>query len=468
MKEIVQDGTPVLRDIALPVPEDLFGTPELVHLIKDMEEALDKETEGVALAAPQIGVSYRVFIVRKDRTRPSPKATEGTALPLHAPRSGASGKLLAESEVLAPEIEVFINPEIVKTSRKRAKTDEGCLSVRGVYGTTNRHERVTIRARRPDGSKLTRGAGGLLAQIFEHEIDHLNGILFIDHAEHLIHIKRQLEHRFAYFGTPHVASDTLAILIERGFVPSVVVTSPDAPKGRGLALAPSETKKLALVHGIPVMTPEKLDANAIAEINTFACDYAVVVAYGKIFPEELITAFPRGVVNVHYSLLPKYRGATPLETALLSGDTETGVTIQEMVRELDAGDIIAQKTTEIALFETARELRARLIDMGASLLADTLPEYAAGRIEPVPQDASRVTRTRKLKKEDGLLSLDAPAEVNWNKYRAYADTIGTYFFDPPIGGGKRIKITAASFKNGVFVIERVIPEGKREMNYSAR
>src|SRR3989344_4446628 len=449
MKEIVQDGAPVLREIALSLPENIFGTSELTHLIKDMEEALDKETEGVALAAPQIGVSHRVFIVRKDRTLPLPKKNAGETL----------------SPPPTPEIEVFINPEIVKTSRKRAKTDEGCLSVRGVYGTTNRHERVTIRARRPDGSRFERGAGGLLAQIFEHEIDHLNGILFIDHAEHLIRIKRQSAHRFAYFGTPHVASDTLAILIERDFVPTVVVTSPDAPKGRGLSLAPSETKILALAHGIPVMTPEKLDAKTIVEISAFTCDYAVVVAYGKIFPEALIAAYPLDVLNVHYSLLPKYRGATPLETALLSGEAETGVTIQKMVKELDAGDILAQEATEITPSETARELRARLISIGASLLADTLPTYLAGGIQPVPQDASRTTRTRKLKKEDGLLSLDAPALVNWNKYRAYADTVGTYFFDPPTGGGKRMKITAASLQNGEFLIERVIPEGKREMVY---
>ena len=456
MKEIVQDGASVLREVAKPVPEELFGTAEVAQLIREMEETLDKELEGVALAAPQIGVSYRLFIVRKDRTLPLPKKSAGDTL----------------SPPPSPDVEIFINPEIVKTSRKRAKTDEGCLSVRGVYGTTNRHERVTIRARRPDGSHVERGAGGLMAQIFEHEIDHLNGILFIDHAEHLLRIKHGLGHRFAFFGTPEVASDTLTILIERGFVPDVVVTSPDAPKGRGLALAPSETKALALAHGIPIMTPEKLDTKAIAEITACACDYAVVVAYGKIFPEELIAAFPLGVLNVHYSLLPKYRGATPLETALLLGDTETGVTVQEMVKELDAGDIVAQKATDIAPLETARELRARLISMGAALLVDTLPEYVAGRIQSVPQDASLATRTRKLKKEDGLLSLDAPAEENWNKYRAYADTIGTYFFsagdESTSAGKKRIKITEASFKNGKFIIERVIPEGKREMTYNSK
>jgi peptide deformylase len=174
MQEIVQDGAPILRNIAPPVPEELFGSPELAKIIQDMKNALDPEIEGVALAAPQIGIPYRIFIVRKDRTVTPPPLGEGGTPPLPT-----------------PEYEVYINPEIKKTSRKRAKLDEGCLSVRGIYGTTNRHERVTICARGVDGSKTERGGGGLMAQIFEHEIDHLNGILFIDHAEHLIKISHE-------------------------------------------------------------------------------------------------------------------------------------------------------------------------------------------------------------------------------------------------------------------------------------
>lgn len=446
----MQDGKKVLREKAKPVPENMFGSAELAQLIADMSEALDRFPEGVALAAPQVGVSWRLFIVRKDRT----------VLPLNATPSVASGELSAEPKVLA-EIQVYINPEIVKTSRKRALADEGCLSVHGIYGTTKRHERVTIKARKPDGSRIQRGAGGLMAQIFEHEIDHLNGILFIDNAERLIRIPHGSAHTFVFFGTPKVASDTLSTLIERGFIPAVVITSPDAPRGRGLALTPSETKTIALAHNIPVITPEKLDAEIISELNTFKCDYAICVAYGKIFPEELISTFPLGVLNVHYSLLPKYRGATPVETAILSGENETGVTIQKMVKELDAGDIIAQEATPIAKNETARELRPRLIQFGATLLADTIPKYLNGEITPIVQDTALATRAHKLKKEDGLLSLDAPAEENWNKYRAYADSIGTYFYK----NDKRVKITKASFKSGKFIIERVIPEGKRETTY---
>jgi peptide deformylase len=165
MGNIIQEGTPLLRQTAKPLPKTLFSSRKLADIIDDMTKALDKEPDGVALAAPQISVSYRLFIVRKDRTLPLPK--EGAPLP-------------------PADVQVFINPEIVKTSRKRIERDEGCLSVRGKYGTTKRHERVTISAFRPDGTKFERGAGGLMAQIFEHEIDHLNGILFIDHAEHLI------------------------------------------------------------------------------------------------------------------------------------------------------------------------------------------------------------------------------------------------------------------------------------------
>jgi len=175
MKEIVQDGAEVLRGIAAPVPEEMFGTPELARIIADMKEALDPHLEGVAIAAPQIAIPYRIFVVRKDRTVVPPPMEEGAA----------------DAPPLPPEHEVFINPEIVKTSRRRAKVDEGCLSVHGVYGTAKRHERVTIRARGENGSRFEKSGGGLMAQIFEHEIDHLNGILFIDHAERLIKISHE-------------------------------------------------------------------------------------------------------------------------------------------------------------------------------------------------------------------------------------------------------------------------------------
>lgn len=161
MLPIVQEGDPILRADAKPLPEELFNTPELSKMLKDMEETLDREADGVALAAPQVAISYRMFIVRYDRMTSSGESTTDAT----GPRPG-----------------VFINPEIIKSSRKQGEMDEGCLSVRGLYGTTYRHEQATVRAQDEHGRWFERGGGGILAQAFQHEIDHLDGILFIDHA----------------------------------------------------------------------------------------------------------------------------------------------------------------------------------------------------------------------------------------------------------------------------------------------
>jgi methionyl-tRNA formyltransferase len=267
--------------------------------------------------------------------------------------------------------------------------------------------------------------------------------------------------KFAFFGTPTVASETLTLLIERGFTPAVVITNPDAPKGRGLTLTPSPAKEVALAHDIPVLTPQTLDAEAVEEIKRRGCDYAIVVAYGKIFPQELIDTFPKGAINVHYSLLPKYRGASPVEAALLSGDTMTGVTIQQMVLAMDAGDILAQEEVGILPTETTKDLRPRLVAIGANLLANILPEFEQGTLIPHAQDHALATRCKKIKKEDGELHLEGDAQENWNKYRAYAAWPGTYFFKD----GKRIKIIKAEFASGKFRPLRIIPEGKPETDY---
>ena len=273
-----------------------------------------------------------------------------------------------------------------------------------------------------------------------------------------------MPNNFVFFGTPETARRTLEMLVSSGFRPSLVVTNPDAPQGRGLALAPSPVKAWAEKNGLFVYTPERLDEAACAIIRAHHLSFAIVVAYGKIFPESLIDAFPMGVLNVHYSLLPAYRGATPLEAALRNGETVTGVTVQKMVRELDAGDILAQAEVAITPTETARELRPRLIEAGADLLQKTLPTYLAGTIKPRAQDHAHATRAGKLKKEDGLLNLTVSGTQSWNTYRAYHDTIGTHFFTKE---GMRVKVASASLSaSGDFIIERVVPEGRREMPYA--
>lgn len=167
MKPILQTSVSaedkILREVSKPVQDELFGTPELTQMLHDMEVALDHQKNGVALAAPQIGLLYRIFIVRYDRMR-SPE----------------------EEAASTPEVGVFINPSIVRTSKRRVQMDEGCLSVLSHFGKTLRYNRATVRAQDAHGTWFERGDGGILAQAYQHEIDHLNGMLFIDHATDLV------------------------------------------------------------------------------------------------------------------------------------------------------------------------------------------------------------------------------------------------------------------------------------------
>lgn len=271
---------------------------------------------------------------------------------------------------------------------------------------------------------------------------------------------------FAFFGTPWVARATLAALLDAGYVPAVVVTSPDAAKGRGLEVLPCEANLLATERGIPTLTPSALDDRFISELQSFGCEYGIVVAYGKILPQGVLDLFPKDVLNIHYSLLPKYRGASPVESALLNGETSTGVTIQHMVLKMDAGDIVAQRTVPIESDETVVELRPKLTQIGSDLLIETIPSYLSGSAMLTPQDESSVTYAPKFRKEDGLISLHADPEENWRKYRAFAESPGTFFYARKGDKRIRVKILAATFYRGVFSVTNIIPESKASQDYA--
>jgi len=272
-------------------------------------------------------------------------------------------------------------------------------------------------------------------------------------------IKKSLS--FVFWGTPDVASDTLEILKQVDFLPSLIITSPDAKKGRGLHIEASSVAIFAEKNNIPCLKPEKLDEKFYSELKPSCLEpncLFIVVAYGKIIPENILNLPKLGSINVHYSLLPKYRGASPVESAILNGDSYTGVTIQKMAYKMDAGDIIAQEKINIMPDETAPELRKRLIQLGGELLVKILLEYVENKITPVPQDEKEATYTKKIKKEDGLIDLNGDVIKNYNKFRAYAYWPRTFFFK----NGKRIIITKAKLENNKFIIEKIIPEGGKE------
>ena len=214
--------------------------------------------------------------------------------------------------------------------------------------------------------------------------------------------------RIVFMGTPDFAAASLQKLIDEGFDVVGVFTQPDKPKGRGMELSFSPVKELALRAGLPVYQPEKMrDGTALAVLRELMPDILVVVAYGRILPDDML-ALPRyGAVNVHGSLLPKYRGAAPIQWAVLNGDRVTGVSTMFLASEMDAGDIIYTDETEIGEFETAGELFDRLMDMGAKLLVKTLRAIEDGSAPRTPQDHTQATYVKMLDK--------SISPIDWNK-----------------------------------------------------
>lgn len=271
--------------------------------------------------------------------------------------------------------------------------------------------------------------------------------------------------KIAFFGTPDFVVDFLDVLSRAERTPSLIITGPDVPVGRKLTMTAPAPKNWADVHSVTCLQPEKIDADFITQLVQGNFDLFIVIAYGKILPEALITLPRLGTINVHYSLLPKYRGASPVESAILAGETETGVCIQQMVYELDAGDILTQKTVAIDPDEHHEALRTRLNDHAFPLLLQTIENLEYGRASRTPQNASLKTICKKIKKTDGLVTLDEPSDMLYRKYRAYFGWPGIFFFDTKQDKTLRVKITKAHMENGVFTIDTVIPEGKKEMSY---
>lgn len=271
--------------------------------------------------------------------------------------------------------------------------------------------------------------------------------------------------KFAFFGTPEVASKTLNILKEKGYIPGIIITSPDTRSGRGLEMKETPVSIWATENNIKCLKPEKITDEFIQQLSTFNFQLYVVVAYGKILPEELIKKPELGTINIHYSLLPKWRGASPLEASLLNGDEETGISIQQMEYKLDSGPILVEEKLEIAINDTKEEIKNDLINLGANCLSDLLPKIKEGKLNPKIQDESKATFCKKIKKEHGEIDLNGDQLQIWNKYRAFSGWPGVFFFVEKKGKKIRIKVKEAKYKNNSFVIKRVVPEGKNEMSY---
>jgi len=263
--------------------------------------------------------------------------------------------------------------------------------------------------------------------------------------------------RVIFMGTPAFAVPTLQMLIDRGEEVVAVVTQPDRPKGRGQQLQHPPVKELALAHGIPVIQPLKVRApEVVEEIRTIAPDLIVVVAFGQILPKSLLDIPPHGCINVHASLLPRYRGAAPINWCIINGESETGITTMMMDVGLDTGDMLVKRATPIGSDEDAISLHDRLSILGAETMAATLDLLAKGELSREKQDDAASCYASMLKKELGAIDWEkSPAEIR-NLIRGAAPWPGAYTWVH----GKMLKVFKAGLATGSGTPGTVLQAGK--------
>jgi methionyl-tRNA formyltransferase len=248
--------------------------------------------------------------------------------------------------------------------------------------------------------------------------------------------------RIIFMGTAELSCASLEKLFSNpAFQIAAVVTQPDKPKGRELKLTSSPVKGLAEKLQLPILQPPRArDEKFVVELRELKPDLMVVVAYGQILPPAILDLPPYGCLNVHTSILPKYRGAAPIQWAIANGDPETGVTIMKMDAGLDTGPVLSTRRTPIMPADDSQTLHDRLARLGAELLSETIPAYVAGKITPQPQAAEGSTYAAKIRKEDGRIDWNQPAAQIWNRLRAFTPWPGAFIFLPAVPKPQLLKV----------------------------
>ena len=272
--------------------------------------------------------------------------------------------------------------------------------------------------------------------------------------------------RFAFFGTPELATVVLDTLESAGYLPTIVVTTPDQKKNRGMQLTASPVKQWASKREIETIAPETLD-DATAEILRLKnCDLFIVIYYGKVLPKEILDIPARGTLNIHFSLLPRWRGTSPVRAAILNDDHSIGTSIILLDEKIDHGPVIAQKKIVVPEWPPrAQELEMLATRESAKLLIEILPSWLLGEIQAHEQNHDVATYCPSIAKEDGLLNLADGAYENLLKIKAFDSTVGTYAFFERSNKKIRVNILGAHIENDLLIIDTVKPEGKKEMRY---
>lgn len=276
--------------------------------------------------------------------------------------------------------------------------------------------------------------------------------------------------KFAFWGTSEFSVYILDSLKSRGFLPELIISTPDRPQGRKLEIKPTLTKIWAEENNIPVLQPAKLDDEFFYSLQSTDYSLFIVASYGKIIPERFLNIPKYKTLNVHPSILPELRGPSPIETAILRDIKNTGVSIMRLDKEMDHGPIVAQTNYTVSEWPKKDDLEKTFGEIGGELLAQTLPKWIAGEIKEEEQEHSKATYCKKIEKQDALIDLNADPYENFRKIKAYSGWPNAFYFVPH--GDKKIRIIIKDakyeddlFGKGKLIITRVIPEGKKEMSY---
>lgn len=281
---------------------------------------------------------------------------------------------------------------------------------------------------------------------------------------------------FVFFGTSDFSVKILGRLIKNGFIPDIVVTIPDKQQGRKMVITPSPVKVFGKKYDLKIIQPEKLTTSDLDIQCPSGFDLFIVASYGKIIPKSVLEIPKYGTLNVHPSILPKFRGPSPIQSFILSDENKTGVTIMLMDEQVDHGQILAQRHLEVSppsplggetsKWLNSKQLEEKLVELGGQMLVDAIPKWINREIKPIEQNHNQATFTKKIFKEDGLVDLEKDnPEIIYRKFLAFYPWPGIYFFVEKEDKKIRVIIIEMKVKDKEVKIISVKPEGKKEMSY---
>ncbi len=406
---------------------------ELRTLASSMTDLM-RANRGVGLAANQINSDQRLIVVEYE-----PETKDDPTIPLT----------------------VLVNPTITDTGRETDIVDEGCLSIPYVELPIKRPIKINVLATDLDGKRIKIKAQDIFARILQHEIDHLNGVLITDRAFPDLTSLAGL--RIAFFGSPDHANAYLTALAATPAAIVGVVTETDKPAGRSQLITSPPVKTHSELLGLPVYQFDNLrQPETVDLLRKLKPDLAIVVAYGQIIPQVLLDIPKLGFLNIHYSLLPELRGPSPHQTAILTGQKETGTTIFKLDKGLDTGPIISQKRLKIEPTDTSLSLLHRLIPLSVGQLLEVLPGYVRGQRPAKPQISDHtVTRSHLFTKTEAKIDWSADIEQIDRQIRAFAGWPIAY----TEVDNQRLLIHLSHLIDNTLVLDVVQPAGKKPMTF---